>query len=336
MLIKTPFQDKCKGGRIKMNDLIEKAKKVKEASKKLMNLSENEKNRALSCISQKILEKMDFILQENQKDMENAVSKGIKGALLDRLKLTEDRIKQICKGIEDVIKLPDPVGEVISMWKRPNGLVIGQKRVPIGAIGIIYEARPNVTVDAAVLCLKAGNSVLLRGGSEAINSNVALVKVMKEGLLEAGIEEGSIEIVEDTSRETAIAMMKLNEYLDLLIPRGGANLIKTVVQNATVPVIETGVGNCHVFVDESADFEMAKAIVINAKTQRPGVCNAAEKLLVHKNIAESFLPMIVKELMAKGVEIRGCSKTVEICKKNGIEVKEATEDDWYTEYLDLI
>lgn len=208
--------------------------------------------------------------------------------------------------------------------------------MPIGAIGIIYEARPNVTVDAAVLCLKAGNSVLLRGGSEAINSNVALVKTMKEGLIEAGIDEGSIEIVEDTSRETAVAMMKLNEYLDLLIPRGGANLIKTVVQNATVPVIETGVGNCHVFVDESADFEMAEKIVINAKTQRPGVCNAAEKLLVHKNIAESFLPMIVKKLMTKGVEIRGCSKTVEICKQNGIEVKEATEDDWYTEYLDLI
>lgn len=319
-----------------MSDLIEKAKKVKEASKKLMNLSENEKNRALSCISQKILEKMDFILQENQKDMENAASKGIKGALLDRLKLTEDRIKQICKGIEDVIKLPDPVGEVISMWKRPNGLVIGQKRVPIGAIGIIYEARPNVTVDAAILCLKAGNSVLLRGGSEAINSNIALVKVMKEGLLEAGIEEGSIEIVEDTSRETAVAMMKLNEYLDLLIPRGGANLIKTVVQNATVPVIETGVGNCHVFVDESADFEMAKRIVINAKTQRPGVCNAAEKLLVHKNIAEQFLPMIIKELMERNVEIRGCPTAVEICSKNGIEIKEATEEDWYTEYLDLI
>lgn len=319
-----------------MSDLIIKAQSVKNASKKLSNLSEGEKNFALECIAKKISQKIDYVLSENQKDMQNVQNKGIKGALLDRLKLTEDRIKQICNGIYDVVKLPDPVGEVISMWKRPNGLVIGQKRVPIGAIGIIYEARPNVTVDAAVLCLKAGNSVLLRGGSEAINSNLALVATMKEGLKEAGIDEGAIEIVEDTSRETAVLMMKLNDYLDLLIPRGGANLIKTVVQNATVPVIETGVGNCHVFVDESAEYDMAKEIVINAKTQRPGVCNAAEKLLVHKNIADSFLPLIVKELIDRNVEIRGCEKTVEICNKNGLKIKLATEDDWFTEYLDLI
>ncbi|MEZ0536938.1 glutamate-5-semialdehyde dehydrogenase [Caldicellulosiruptoraceae bacterium PP1] len=319
-----------------MSDLVLKAQNVNKASKILINVSENEKNEALKLIKQSLIDNIDYILEENQKDMKNAENKGVKGALLDRLKLTKERILGICNGIDDVIALKDPVGEIISMWKRPNGLIIGQKRVPIGAIGIIYEARPNVTVDAAVLCLKAGNAVLLRGGSEAINSNIALVNVMKKGLSQSNIPESAIEIVEDTSRETAVEMMKLNQYLDLLIPRGGANLIKTVVQNSTVPVIETGVGNCHVYVDKTADFKMAKDIVINAKTQRPGVCNAAEKLIVHEEIAHKFLPEIAKLLIEKGVEIRGCSKTFDILKNNNIEIKEAKDEDWGTEYLDLI
>jgi len=319
-----------------MSDLLVKAQNVKNASKVLMSLSEERKNKALEEIAKSLQKNIDYILEQNTTDVNNAINKGIKGALIDRLTLNKKRIEQIIEGIYDIIKLKDPVGEVISMWKRPNGLIVGQKRVPIGAIGIIYEARPNVTVDAAVLCLKAGNAVLLRGGSEAINSNKAIVKVMKYGLKNSEIIENAIEIVEDTSRDTAVQMMKLNGYLDLLIPRGGANLIKTVVQNATIPVIETGIGNCHVYVNKTADFEMARKIVINAKTQRPGVCNAAEKLLVDSDISEDFIPMIVKDLLEKGVEIRGCLKTFEICKKHGVNVKLAEENDWYTEYLDLI
>lgn len=238
----------------------------------------------------------------------------------------------MAKGLRELIALEDPIGEVIEMWKRPNGLQIGKQRVAMGVIGIIYEARPNVTCDAAGLCLKTGNAVILRGGSEAINSNKAIVKILANAIKEAGLPEFSIQLVEDTSRETALEMMKLNEYIDVLIPRGGAGLIQTVVKNATVPVIETGVGNCHIYVDEDCDFDMARDIIINAKTSRPAVCNAAEKMIINENIANDFLPIIVKALREKDVEIRGDEKVKSLIN----DVKEASEDDWSKEYLDYI
>ncbi len=315
-----------------MNELVIKGKKAKEAAYVLGNLSSTIKNDALEALAEALMEKQQIILEENQKDLENAKQKGIKGALLDRLTLNADRITSMAEGVRQIITLPDPVGEVISMWKRPNNLTIGQKRVPLGVIGIIYEARPNVTVDAAALCLKTGNAILLRGGSEALHSNMAIVKVMNEAIKKVGIPEGSIGLIEDTARETAVEMMKLNEYLDVLIPRGGAGLIQTVVRNATVPVIETGVGNCHVYVDGQCDREMAKKIVVNSKTHRPGVCNAAETLLVDKYIADIFLPEVIDELREKGVEIRGCEQVQAIVP----DVKQAQEEDWQNEYLDYI
>ncbi len=228
--------------------------------------------------------------------------------MLDRLKLDNERVKSIANAVADVVKLDDPIGEVTSMFKRPNGLRIGVQRVPLGVVGIIYEARPNVTADAAALCLKTGNAVILRGGSEAINSNLKIVEIISDALKEAGLPEGSVQILEDTSRETATDFMRLNDYLDVLIPRGGAGLIKAVVNNATVPVIETGVGNCHIYIDDEADINMGVDIIVNAKTSRPAVCNAAEKLLVNEKIAEEFLPVAIKALKEKGVEIRGCEK----------------------------
>jgi glutamate-5-semialdehyde dehydrogenase len=258
--------------------------------------------------------------------------KGIGEQMIDRLMLDEKRIKSIADGVRQIADLDDPVGEVLSMKKRPNGLLIGQKRVPIGVIGMIYESRPNVTVDAACLCLKSSNAVMLRGSGDAINSNKELVKIMKESINEAGINAGAIELVEDTSRETATNFMKLNEYLDVLIPRGGAGLIKTALANATVPVIETGTGNCHVYVDEYADIEMAHRISINAKTSRTSVCNACESLIVHNNIKDKFLAETIRRLKEKNVEVRGCGRTLEICG----DVIPATEDDFGREYLDLI
>ncbi|MCL0063307.1 glutamate-5-semialdehyde dehydrogenase, partial [Peptococcaceae bacterium] len=275
---------------------------------------------------------MGSILSANERDMKNAKEKGITGALLDRLRLDERRIDEMAQGLLEIAALADPVGEVVSMWVRPNGLEVGKVRVPLGVIGIIYEARPNVTVDAAGLCLKAGNAVLLRGGSEAINSNIAIARVIAKAAEDVGVPSGVISIVEDTSRETVSEMLKLRDYIDVLIPRGGAGLIKAVVENATVPVIETGVGNCHIYVDEYADLDKACKILINAKCQRPGVCNAAETLLVHKSIAEEFLPKVLKELKTNKVEIRGCEKTVSIVDW----VKEACENDYETEFLDLI
>jgi glutamate-5-semialdehyde dehydrogenase len=253
-------------------------------------------------------------------------------SIIDRLMLNEERIGAIAEGVRQIVELEDPIGEVLSMKKRPNGLVIGQKRVPLGVVGIIYESRPNVTVDAAALCLKTSNSVMLRGSSDAINSNMELVRIMKEALVEAGIKEGAIELVEDTSREIATEFMKLSEYMDVLIPRGGAGLIKAAVKNATVPVIETGIGNCHVYVDESADMEMAYDILINAKTSRTSVCNACESLLVHKSIKDKFLPEAIKRLKEKNVEVRGCEETLKVCS----DVIPAKEEDYGTEYLDLI
>lgn len=315
-----------------MSNIIEMGIKAKDASVELARLSTGEKNRALNAAADALIEDMAKIIEINKEDVKKAIENGIKGAFIDRLTLTEDRIKGMADGLRDVAALPDPVGEVISMKTLDNGLIIGQKRVPMGVIGIIFEARPNVTADAFGLCLKAGSATILRGGKEAIGSNTAIVKSIQKALKSQGISEYAVQIVEDTSRETAKEMMRLNGYIDVLIPRGGAGLIDSVIQNSTVPVIQTGVGNCHIFVDETAKQEDAVKIVLNAKTQRPGVCNAAEKLLVHENIAKEFMPKVCEALKQKNVELRGDIKTREFAEG----INEATDEDWATEYEDLI
>lgn len=313
-----------------MSRLIEMGQAAKEASVVLAKLRTPEKNKALIASAEALEQNMDKILAANKVDVEMAVENGIKGAFIDRLTLNEKRIKDMANGLRDVAALPDPIGEVLYMKTLDNGLIVGQKRVPMGVIGIIFEARPNVTSDAFGLCLKAGSATILRGGKEAFNSNTTIVNIFRDALEKIGMPKDCVQMVEDTSRETATEMMRLNGYIDLLIPRGGAGLIKSVVQNSTVPVIETGIGNCHVYVDETADLEKAVRIVLNAKTQRPGVCNSCESLLVHENIAEKFIPMIIKELKEKKVEIRGD----EIFVNAG--AVPASEEDWGTEYDDLI
>ena len=315
-----------------MSSLISMGQKAKEASYELGIASAGQKNQALTFMAEELVKAKDEIIKANEIDRQNAIKKGITEALLDRLSLDDSRIEAMAQGLLDIVKLQDPVGEVTNMWQMPNGLQIGQKRVPIGVLGIIYESRPNVTSDAAGLCLKSGNAVILRGASDAINSNKAVAKALVAGIKRSGLPQDCVQLLEDTSRETAREMMRLNDYIDVLIPRGGAGLIKSVVQNATVPVIETGTGNCHIFVDETADLEMAKAIVLNAKVQRPGVCNAAEKLLVHESIANEFLPTIVKALRENGVEVRGCDKAQAIVD----DIKVIEEPEWHQEYLDLI
>ena len=315
-----------------MSELELMGQKAKGASYDLGVATVGEKNDALMCMAEEILVSKDSIIEANKIDLKNAKEKGISDAMLDRLLLNEDRINAMADGLKDIVKLQDPVGEVIAMWERPNGLQIGQKRVPIGVIGIIYEARPNVTCDAAGLCLKTGNAVILRGGSDAINSNKAIVSALIKGIEKAGLPKYSVQLVEDTSRETATEMMKMNEYIDVLIPRGGAGLIQSVVKNATVPVIETGTGNCHIYIDENCDFNMAKNIVVNAKASRPSVCNAAEKLLVNEKIAEEFLPIVVKALRENGVVLRGDEKSQAIIN----DIEKANADDWGKEYLDYI
>ncbi|MBQ7040056.1 MAG: glutamate-5-semialdehyde dehydrogenase, partial [Clostridia bacterium] len=303
----------------------------KLASKEVARASTEIKNKALEAIAKALLENEHEIVVENAKDVLMAKINGVKASLIDRLALNHERVAAMHDSLIDIAKLPDPLGETVWETERPNGLVIEKRRVPMGVIGIIYEARPNVTVDAAALCLKAGSSVILKGGSDAIFSNIAITKVMREAVSEF-INPDCIQLIEDTSRESTMKLMKLNKYVDLLIPRGGAGLIRTVVENATVPVIETGTGNCHIFVDESADIDMAVKILINAKTQRTGVCNAAESLLVHKNIADAFLPAALKELFEKGCEVRGCEATCSFSDN----VKLATDEDYATEFLDLI
>ena len=315
-----------------MSSLISMGQKAKEASYELGIASAGQKNQALTFMAEELVKAKDEIIKANEIDRQNAIKKGITEALLDRLSLDDSRIEAMAQGLLDIVKLQDPVGEVTNMWQMPNGLEIGQKRVPIGDLGIIYESRPNVTSDAAGLCLKSGNAVILRGASDAINSNKAVAKALVEGIKRSGLPQDCVQLLEDTSRETATEMMRLNDYIDVLIPRGGAGLIKSVVQNATVPVIETGTGNCHIFVDETADLEMAKAIVLNAKVQRPGVCNAAEKLLVHEAVANEFLPTIVKALRENDVEVRGCEKAQSIVN----DIKVIEEPEWHQEYLDLI
>ena len=313
-----------------MYDLVSVGKAAKAASYKLMNIDSEMKSKALLAIADELVKNSAEILKENAKDLDVLLKNTEKSGFYDRLKLTEERIQQIAEGVRQVDNLPDPVGEITEMVKRPNGLMIGRKRVPLGVIGIIYEARPNVTVDAAALCLKTSNACILRGGSEAINSNKVLAKIMKKALRSAGVTEDAISLVEDTSRETAAEMMRLNEYIDVLIPRGGAGLIKTVVNTATVPVIETGTGNCHIYVEKSADIDMAANIIENAKTTRVSVCNAAESLLVDREIAANALPVIYERLREHGVEVFGCEETCKIIK----DAVPATEEDYKTEYLD--
>nr|WP_200901637.1 glutamate-5-semialdehyde dehydrogenase [Moorella thermoacetica] len=309
-----------------------KGQRAREAARILAGLGTSKKNEALLAMARALEEEQEAILAANARDMVAGKEKGLSRALLDRLLLNEKRIRDMAAGLRELAALPDPVGEVTSMWTRPNGLQIGRVRVPLGVIGIIYEARPNVTVDAAGLCLKTGNAVILRGGSEAFYSNQALTRVISRAATAAGAPEGAIQLIETTDREAVNLLLRANDYLDVLIPRGGAGLIRTVVENATVPVIETGVGNCHVYVDAEADLDMAQRIVINAKTQRPGVCNAMETLLVHEKVADSFLPSLAAALKEKGVTIRGCERTRAIIPWAEV----ATETDWATEYLDLI
>lgn len=305
---------------------------AKKAARFLMNAG-SEKDVALLAIAKALRENSDKIISANNADIENGKKAGLTDSLLDRLRLTEERIEGMADGVEQVAALKDPVGRVLDGSTLKNGLKIEKVTVPMGVIGIIYEARPNVTSDAAALCLKAGSAVILRGGKEAINSNKAIAEVMRNAIEQAGFPADCVALVEDTSRDSATELMQLTDYLDVLIPRGGAGLIKSVVNNAKVPVIETGVGNCHIYVDDNADIDMAKNIIFNAKTSRPSVCNAIETVLVHKDIAEKALPRIKAELDKKNVEIRGCDKTKEIL---GDCVVTATEEDYANEFLDYI
>lgn len=312
--------------------LTEIGKQAKETSRILASLGVREKNLGLTKAAEALLEGETEILSANQDDLIRGAEKGMSQAMLDRLELTPARLKAMADGLLEIVSLDDPVGEVLSMKVRPNGLKIGQKRVPLGVIGIIYEARPNVTADAFGLCFKTGNAVILKGGSDAIESNKAIVSWLQKGLKEAGLPETAVQLICDTGREAAMELMKMNRYVDVLIPRGGAGLIRTVVENSTVPVIETGTGNCHIYVDESADFNMALDIIYNAKTQRIGVCNACESLVVNRKIAKEFLPLLKARLDEKKVEIRGDEESCLIVP----EFTAATEEDWGTEYLDYI
>ena len=307
-------------------------KRAKAASKKTAVLTTVERNNALRSVGDALIKHSDEIIEANKIDIENARANGMKPALLDRLSLNGERIKSMVEGLLQVADLEDPIGEITHMKKRPNGLMIGYQKVPLGVVAIIYESRPNVTVDAFSLTFKSGNAVILRGGSDFINSNIMLVDIIRDSLKSMGLDEDSIILITDTDRKYVNELMKLNEYVDVIIPRGGAGLIKNVVNNSTVPVIETGTGNCHVYVDESADLDMAVNIVYNAKTQRIGVCNACESLVVHRAIAEKFIPMVVDKLKEKNVEVRGDSFSMDIDRR----IVPATEEDWGTEYLDYI
>lgn len=315
-----------------MQQLIQIAQKAKKASYSLLKASSTKKDEALLKISELLIENSDKIIEQNEIDLHNAREKGTSPAMLDRLMLSRERIEAIADGVMNVRSLSDPIGEVLGMQKRPNGLLIGKKRVPLGVIGIIYEARPNVTVDAAVLCLKSSNTTILRGGSEAINTNKILATIMRSALSEVGLCEDCISLLEDTSRESAKNMMTLNDYIDVLIPRGGAGLIRTVVENATVPVIQTGTGNCHIYAHSDCDFDMALNILINAKTSRPAVCNAAESLVIDRQIAKQFLPLAYDALKQNGVEVRGCDECIKICP----DMIKASDEDFYKEYNDFV
>jgi len=312
--------------------VADKAKSAKAASRKLANLSTEIKNNALFKMAAGLEADSGRLMTENKKDLAAAEQKGLSKAMIDRLALNAERIRAMADGLREVAALPDPVGEVLKMWRRPNGMQVGRMRVPIGLIGIIYESRPNVTADSAALCLKSGNGVLLRGGSEAVNSNAAIAELLSRAGAEAGIPQGAVSFIENPDRACVMEMLKLNQYIDLIIPRGGEGLIRMVSENSTIPVIKHDKGVCHVYVDCKADAGMAAEICFNAKVQRPGTCNAMETMLVHKDLGASFLPAMLDRFMKAGVEIRGCAKTKMILPA----VKAATDKDWDTEYNDLV
>ena len=312
--------------------LVQLGKRAKDAEAALRTISTDKKNQVLAAVAEHLVERSETLLKANEEDVKNGKANHMPEGLVDRLLLTRERIEGMADGLRQLVDLEDPVGEVIGMKKRPNGLLIGQKRVPLGVIGIIYEARPNVTADAFGLCFKTGNVVILKGGSDAIHSNQAIVACIRETLKEQGITEDAIQLIEDTSRETAAEFMKMNEYVDVLIPRGGKGLIRAVVNQSTIPVIETGTGNCHIYVDETADPEMAADIIMNAKTQRVGVCNACESLLVHDSMKEVLLPVLAERLREKHVEMRADQEALSLMPG----AVPADEEDWGTEYLDYI
>jgi len=312
--------------------LLELGINAKEAENTMRTITTDQKNQVLAAVAGHLVESTDKLLEANAVDVANAKQNHMPEGLVDRLMLSPERIEGMAEGLRQLVALEDPIGEVTGMKKRPNGLLIGQKRVPLGVVGIIYEARPNVTADAFGLCFKTGNVVILKGGSDAIHSNAAIVDCIRESLKACGVTKNAIQLIADTSRETAAEFMKMNEYVDVLIPRGGKGLIKAVVNQSTIPVIETGTGNCHIYVDESADLDMAVNIILNAKTQRVGVCNACESLLVHGNIKEKLLPVLAKKLKEKHVEMRADKEAHELMPGS----VDATEEDWGTEYLDYI
>jgi len=314
------------------NLLKDIAGRSRSASYQLARASSGAKDKALIKMARDLVARSEYIISENKKDVEDATKKGLSSAMIDRLRLTPERLEKVANGLREVAALTDPVGEVVRMWIRPNGLRVGKMRIPLGVIGIIYESRPNVTADAAGLCIKSGNAVILRGGSETIRSNIAVGEILRGALKENGLPEDAVQIIPFTDRNAVLEMLKLDELIDLIIPRGGEGLIRFVAENSRIPVLKHYKGVCHVFVDESADLNMAESICVNAKVQRPGVCNSMETMLVHEKIAETFLPKVCKALLDKGVELRGCQRTKEIVP----EVQNATENDWYEEYLDLI
>ena len=312
--------------------LLDQGRQAKKASRQLAVAPTTVKDQALLDMADALEAGSREIFAANRLDLEQGEKQGLTAALLERLMLDEKRIKDMAQGLREIAALPDPIGEVLGISKRPNGLDVGRVRTPIGVIGIIYESRPNVTADAAALCVKAGNSILLRGGEEALNSNRVIARIIADAAVRAGLPDGAIQLVDSEDREAAVIMMKMNDYLDVLIPRGGKGLKKAVLENASVPVIMTGMGNCHVYVDQYADLDKALPIILNAKVQRPSVCNAAETLLVHEQVADEFLPKAIAELQQAGVEIRGCQRTQQIVA----DIVAAQEADWDEEYLDLI
>ncbi|MBI1996722.1 MAG: glutamate-5-semialdehyde dehydrogenase [Deltaproteobacteria bacterium] len=314
------------------DEAIRLGRQAKAAARKLAPISSAEKNRALHLMADRLEARSEFLLAENKKDLDAAKAAGSSSALLDRIALDPGRVRAMAKGLRDVAALPDPVREITKMWRRPNGLQVGRMRIPLGVIGIIYEARPNVTSDAAALCLKSGNAVILRGGSEAHQSNQAIAAVLREACAEAGVPVDAVQIVGSKEHALVNELLQLEEFIDLIIPRGGEELIRAVVANSKIPVIKHYKGVCHVYVDADASLEMAERIALNAKVQRPSVCNAMETLLVHEAVASKFLPSVVAKLRGAGVEIRGCEKTCALVP----DIKRATEEDWRTEYLDLI
>ncbi len=305
---------------------------AKEASARMGRAGTAEKNEALAAMAGGLRGRAEWLMEENRKDLDAAASRGLSGAMLDRLTLTGSRIEQMAAGIEEVVALPDPVGEVEKMWRRPNDLWVGKMRIPLGVIGIIYESRPNVTADAAALCIKSGNAVILRGGSEAISSNTAIARILREAMTHAGLPADAVSVIERTDREAIDRMLAAEEYIDLIIPRGGEGLIRSVAEKSRIPVIKHYKGVCHIYVDEGADTGQAAAICVNAKVQRPGVCNAMETLLVHEKAAREFLPAVSAALREKGVELRGCPQTLSLVPW----ATPASGEDWGTEFLDLI